>query len=382
VSVSAAATPMIPRDDEPGARRRSSPPRVLAIESSCDETAAAVVEGSHVLASVVRSQVAIHAQASAVSCPELASRHHLTAAVPVLRRGARASAKVELAELDGLAVTEGPGLVGALLVGVQLARLASRSQPGCPLYGRPPHGGAPVVGRSSAMRSGQRDRLRAASGAARCPAGTASWSTWSRGSGAIAVLGSTRDDAAGEAFDKVAKLLGLGYPGGPVIDALAAEGDPRGDSLPRAMLADRDASSSRSPGSRRRCACTWIVTASPARARHSRISARRSRRRWSRCWSPRPGSALRQTGRDRLHIVGGVAANRGLRQAAEQAAADPRLRVRGGAAALLRGQCRHDRRGRGRAARGRLHRRGLECSRAGPSTSPCRTSRARCEAYT
>jgi N6-L-threonylcarbamoyladenine synthase len=209
-------------------------PRILAIESSCDETACAVVEGLWVHASVVASQVELHANFGGV-VPELASRHHLTAAVPVVRE-ALARAGATLAEVDAIAVTEGPGLVGALLVGVQLARGLSLAT-GLPLVGvhhMEGHLVSPFLGDGATTPGEFVPHL------ALLVSGGHSELVQVRGLGRYEVLGSTRDDAAGEAFDKAAKLLGLGYPGGPVIDRLAAEGDPKAVPFPRAMLTDRD----------------------------------------------------------------------------------------------------------------------------------------------
>ena len=181
-------------------------------------------------ASVVATQVAIHAVYGGV-VPELASRHHLTAAVPVLRAALEASG-LQLHELDGLAVTEGPGLVGALLVGVQLAQGLALAT-GLPLYGihhMEGHLLSPFLGDHELTPREFGPHL------ALSVSGGHSELVLVAGLGRYEVLGSTRDDAAGEAFDKVAKLLGLGYPGGPVIDRLAREGDPRAIEFPRAML--------------------------------------------------------------------------------------------------------------------------------------------------
>jgi N6-L-threonylcarbamoyladenine synthase len=186
--------------------------RLLAIETSCDETAAAVVEdGRRVLSSIVSSQAAVHAPYGGV-VPELASRHHVENIVPVVRQ-ALAEAGVSLPELDAVAVTQGPGLVGALLVGVQFAKgLAfAHDKPLVPVHHIAGHIEAPFLAHPGIERpalalvvSGGHTSLY------EVPA-----------EGVYVLLGRTRDDAAGEAFDKVAKLLGLGYPGGPVIDRLS-----------------------------------------------------------------------------------------------------------------------------------------------------------------
>ena len=197
--------------------------RVLGIESSCDETGAAVVDDSgRVLSDVVHSQVDVHAPYGGV-IPELASRDHLRNLAPVVRE-ALARAGIELRDLDGIAVTNRPGLVGALLVGVQAAKGLAWAT-GLPLVGVD-H----LVGHLSAVF------LRRAEPAAPPPTfpfvallASGGHTAVYRVDGPLAAdvreLGATRDDAAGEAFDKVAKLVGLGYPGGPAIDRLAARGD-------------------------------------------------------------------------------------------------------------------------------------------------------------
>ncbi len=190
--------------------------RLLAIETSCDETAAAVVEdGRHILSSVVSTQAAIHAPYGGV-VPELASRHHIENICPVISR-AMAEAALEYADLDGVAVTQGPGLIGSLLVGVQAAKGIAfvRGKPLIPVHHLAGHIQAPFLNAEEILLpalalvvSGGHTHLY------EVPA-----------PGVYRLLGRTRDDAAGEAFDKVAKLLGLGYPGGPVIDKLSQGAD-------------------------------------------------------------------------------------------------------------------------------------------------------------
>ena len=212
--------------------------RVLGIESSCDETAAAVVTGEgDVLSDVVRSQVLSHAPYGGV-VPEIAARDHARAIVPVVRE-ALDRAGVALRDVDGIAVTSQPGLAGALLVGLSAAKgLAWAARK--PLVGvdhlvghllavflrRPsPDGSAPPPAPAFPFVA-----LLASGGH------TALYRVQSQALADVTELGATRDDAAGEAFDKVAKLLGLGYPGGPVVDRLAASGDPaRAPQLARPM---------------------------------------------------------------------------------------------------------------------------------------------------
>jgi N6-L-threonylcarbamoyladenine synthase len=202
---------------------------VLGIESSCDETAAAVLaDGRRVLSNVVASQDDVHAPYGGV-VPELASRRHIEVIVPVVER-ALAGAGVRLGDLDGIAVTCGPGLVGSLLVGGSMAKALAWVH-GLPLVGvnhleghiyaafltedPPEHpfvalvvsGGHTALYHVSAPRT-------------------------------YRLIGQTRDDAAGEAFDKVAKLLGLGFPGGPIVQRTAERGDPHAIEFPLAQITD------------------------------------------------------------------------------------------------------------------------------------------------
>lgn len=200
--------------------------RVLGLESSCDETAAAIVEdGTRVLADVVASQNEVHARYGGV-VPELASRAHIVNVVPVVQAALDAMGGT-LDDLDGIAVTHAPGLVGALLVGLQTAKALAW------VTGKPLVGVHHLEGHLSAVflepdpppfphlalivSGGHTSLVRV------------------DGHGHVVEIGRTRDDAAGEAFDKGAKLLGLGYPGGAVVDRVASAGDPRAISFPRAM---------------------------------------------------------------------------------------------------------------------------------------------------
>ena len=196
---------------------------ILAIESSCDETAAAVVERGHrIFSSIVASQIAIHAPYGGV-VPELASREHLRNIVPVVR-AALEKAGVSFADLDAIAVTEGPGLAGALLVGVAYAKSLAFA------LGKPLIAVNHLEGHIHAVLLAQQEMLeRDTRSLALVVSGghTHLYLTQHKGeSFTYRNVGATLDDAAGEAFDKVAKLLGLGYPGGPWIDALAPHGDP------------------------------------------------------------------------------------------------------------------------------------------------------------
>jgi N6-L-threonylcarbamoyladenine synthase len=199
--------------------------RVLAIESSCDDTAAAVLDDEGVRSSIVASQDLVHAPYGGV-VPELASRQHVLAIVPVVER-ALADAGISLDDVEGVAATYGPGLVGSLLVGLQAAKGIAYAR-ALPFIGVNhleghllailldgpvtfPYVGLLVSGGHTSLYLVERI-------------------------GGYRLLGRTRDDAAGEAFDKGAKMLGLGYPGGREIDRLAAEGDRAAVRFPRATL--------------------------------------------------------------------------------------------------------------------------------------------------
>ncbi len=193
----------------------------------CDETAAAVVEdGRTVLSSVIRTQFELHGRYGGV-VPELASRRHVEVLLPVMEE-ALSRAGVALADLDGLAVTRGPGLIGAVLVGLNLAKAVSMAS-GLPLAGVN-HLNAHVAAGFLTPDPAPFPL------AALVVSGGHTNFYLVRGPLDMELLGQTRDDAAGEAYDKVAKLLGLGYPGGAVIDRLAAQGDPGRYDLPRPMM--------------------------------------------------------------------------------------------------------------------------------------------------
>jgi N6-L-threonylcarbamoyladenine synthase len=195
--------------------------RILAIESSCDETAAAVIEDeTRVLSSVVASQFPVHGKYGGV-VPELASREHLRAIVPVVRE-ALASAGLTWRDLDAIAATAGPGLAGSLLVGLTYAKAISFAT-GLPLIAVNHIEGHIHAVILEARQQGNPVEFPAL---ALIVSGGHTHLFEIQEDGASMLLGRTRDDAAGEAFDKVGKLLGFGYPGGPVIDRLAPYGDP------------------------------------------------------------------------------------------------------------------------------------------------------------
>jgi len=200
--------------------------KILGIETSCDETAAAVVEdGARILSSKIASQVEIHARYGGV-VPEVASRQHLLAIVPILKQ-AMAEAKATWDDLDGIAVTSGPGLAGSLLVGANMAKAIALAR-GLPIigvnhleghiYANWLDGSVPSFPLVCLIVSGGHSDL-----------------VLMKGHGDYVVLGRTRDDASGEAFDKAARILALGYPGGPAIQK-AAERGVASIELPRAWL--------------------------------------------------------------------------------------------------------------------------------------------------
>jgi N6-L-threonylcarbamoyladenine synthase len=204
---------------------------LLAIESSCDETAAAVVDvDGAVLSSVVHSQVAAHAPYGGV-VPEIASREHL-ARIDVVVGDALVAAGVPARALGAVAATYGPGLVGALLVGLTYAKGLARGV-GAPLVGVHHIEGHLHAAFADPASPPSRDPSRPFIGLVVSGGHSALYRV--EGIGRARLLGQTRDDAAGEAFDKSAKLLGLGYPGGIVIDRLAQQGDPAAIPLPRGL---------------------------------------------------------------------------------------------------------------------------------------------------
>jgi N6-L-threonylcarbamoyladenine synthase len=284
---------------------------ILGLETSCDETAAALVtEDGEVRASVVSSQADLHARYGGV-VPEVASRRHLELVTPVIRE-ALAAGGATLDDVDRVAVTQGPGLIGALLVGLSAAKALawSRQLPlvavdhldghVASLYLEPDALEPPFL---CLLASGGHTLLLDV-----------------RSHTEREILGTTRDDAAGEAFDKGARLLGLGYPGGREIDRLARDGDPEAYDFPVARLDGLDFSFS------------GLKTALLYAARElddAELDARRAdlaasyQRAIVRALVARVREAAKQAGRERVAIVGGVAANSELRAALPDAVAAP-----------------------------------------------------------
>lgn len=288
---------------------------ILGIETSCDETAAAVIEdGRTIRSNIVSSQVLVHAEYGGV-VPEVAARQHLATVIKVVRQALH-EAKVEASELDGIAATCGPGLVGPLLVGLEVGKSMAyalgkpvvgvnhlRGHLAAVYLGHPQNPAPPPFPHVALLVSGGNTTLFRVEGKAK-----------------VTLLGSTRDDAAGEAFDKVAKLLGLGYPGGIVIDRLAATGNPEAIHFPRALPGREDLDFSFS-GLKTAVATRLTLHGRPPegelpdfcasfQAAVVDVLVRKSRR------------ALTREGLRDLVVCGGVAANRGLRQALASAAVE------------------------------------------------------------
>lgn len=280
------------------------PTTVLGIESSCDETAASVVDtDGRVYSNIVASQIATHAPYGGV-VPELASRAHLTSIVPVLEAALREADR----KIDAVAVTCGPGLVGALLIGIQSARAFAMAR------------SLPLVGVNHLDGHLLAANLKFDESETAAPEYPFVALLVSGGHTALyrvddpltrSVLGQTRDDAAGEAFDKVAKLMGLGYPGGPVIDRLAAEGDADAHDFPMPMLHRKDHDFSFSG---LKTAVARHVAAQPTRDDKATADIAASfQRSLVEVLARKSIRACKAEGVKQLVLGGGVAANRGLR---------------------------------------------------------------------
>jgi tRNA N6-adenosine threonylcarbamoyltransferase len=284
---------------------------VLGVETSCDETAAGLVTADgRILANVVASQANLHARYGGV-VPEVASRRHLELVAPVVTE-ALASAGVELDDVDVVAVTRGPGLIGALLVGLSAAKALawSRRLPLVPvnhlhghvasLYLQPEPVDPPFL---CLLASGGHTLLLDV-----------------RDRSGFAVIGTTLDDAAGEAFDKGARLLGLGYPGGAAIDRLAREGDSSAFDFPVARVPGLDFSFS---GLKTALLYT-VRDLEPAELERRRADLAASyQRAIVRALAERTKEAAEATGLRRVAVVGGVAANSQLRESLPDAALAP-----------------------------------------------------------
>jgi len=301
-------------------------PLILGIESSCDETAAAVVEqGHHIRSSVVASQLDIHAKYGGV-VPELASREHLRAIGPVVAQ-ALAQARVSLEHLNAIAVTSGPGLVGSLLVGVTYAKALcfARQIPLIAVNHVEGHIHSVLLEHAVEFPS-----------AALVVSGGHTHLFEVLKIGEYRILGKTRDDAAGEAYDKVAKLLGFGYPGGPIVDKLASYGNPRAVRFTLAKMKGNDLDFSFS--GLKTAVLRWTKERDiSAEVEHRRQLSTASVEEW-RAATPqatldllasfqhtvieellrRTAAAAEQIGAQTAIVAGGVASNAGLRERAAQ----------------------------------------------------------------
>jgi N6-L-threonylcarbamoyladenine synthase len=284
---------------------------VLGVETSCDETAAGLVTGDgKILANIVASQANLHARYGGV-VPEVASRRHLELVAPVVTE-ALAAAGAELDDIDAVAVTRGPGLIGALLVGLSAAKALawSRRLPLVPvnhlhghvasLYLQPEPVDPPFL---CLLASGGHTLLLEV-----------------RDRSGFGVIGTTLDDAAGEAFDKGARLLGLGYPGGAAIDRLAREGDPNAFDFPVARVPGLDFSFS---GLKTALLYTVRDLEPPELERRRPDLAASYQRAIVRALAERAREAAEATGLRRIAVVGGVAANSQLRDSLPDAALAP-----------------------------------------------------------
>lgn len=282
---------------------------ILAIESSCDETAAAVIRnGREVLSNIISSQIPLHTLYGGV-VPEIASRKHIEKINQVIEEALR-KAKVTLQDMDAIGVTYGPGLVGALLVGVAEAKAISYAS-GIPLVGV-----HHIEGHISANYIEHKEL--APPFVCLVVSGGHTHLVRVKDYGEYEVLGKTRDDAAGEAFDKVARAIGLGYPGGPKIDKLAKEGNPEAIHFPRAKVEDgiydfsfsglKSAVLNYLNGCKQKgieiveadVAASFQKAVVDVLVDHGRMAAR-------------------ELGLDKLALAGGVAANSSLREAMEAA---------------------------------------------------------------
>ena len=327
-------------------------PLVLGIESSCDETGVGIVRGTQLLTNTVSSSMDEHVRFGGV-IPEIASRAHLDAFVPTLRE-ALAEAGVTLADVDAIAVTSGPGLAGALMVGVCAAKALAVAT-GKPLYAinhLVAHVGVGLLRRTTAAGT--------PAGTGRPPEPGEHWATValpenlgallvSGGhteilrirniTGDVELLGSTIDDAAGEAYDKVARLLGLGYPGGPAIDRLARTGNAKAIRFPRGLSQPKYMGTAEEPGPHRydwsfsglKTAVARCVEQFEARGETVPVAdiAAAFQEAVVDIITAKAVLACRENGITELLLGGGVAANSRLRQLAEQrcSAAGIRLTV-------------------------------------------------------
>ena len=298
-------------------------PLVLGIESSCDETGVGIVRGNELLANVISSSMDAHARYGGV-VPEIAARAHLEALGPTLREALKV-ANVSLDDLDAIAVTNGPGLAGALMVGVGAAKaLAVATQK--PLYAvnhLVGHVGVDVL---------ERGELETPTIALLVSGGHTSLLLVNDLLDDVTLLGETIDDAAGEAFDKVARLLGLGYPGGPQIDRAALEGNPNAIRFPRGLMLPKDMDKHRydfSFSGLKTAVARWVEVAEDKGQEFSVADVAASfREAVVDVLVSKAVSACLDHNVPRLLLGGGVVANQRLREVAAQRCAENGIELR------------------------------------------------------
>ena len=289
---------------------------ILAIESSCDETAAAVVKnGREVLSNVINTQIAIHTEYGGV-VPEIASRKHIENINPVIRK-ALEDAGVTLDDIDAIGVTYGPGLVGALLVGVAEAKAIAFAK------NKPLVGVHHIEGHISANYVENKELEPPF--VALVVSGGHTHLVKVNDYGEYEIVGRTRDDAAGEAFDKVARAIGLGYPGGPKIDKLAKEGNPDAIEFPRAHVDDAPYDFSFS--GIKSAVLNYINSANMQGKEINRADVAASfQKAVVDALVSRAVRLAKECGMDKLAIAGGVASNSALREAMEEACTKNNIR--------------------------------------------------------
>ncbi len=299
-------------------------PLVLGIETSCDETGIGIVRGTELLANVISSSMEEHARYGGV-VPEVAARAHLEALGPAIRQ-ALAQANVGFGDLDAIAVTSGPGLSGALMVGVGAAKALAVSR-GLPLYAvnhLVGHVGADLL-QGPSESAAEHSPLETPTIALLVSGGHTSLLLVGDLVSDVQLLGETIDDAAGEAFDKVARVLGLAYPGGPRIDKAAAHGDPRAIRFPRGLTQPKDMAKNRynfSFSGLKTAVARWVEQRQDAGEEIPIADVAASFR--EAVVDVLVGKALAacaDLGVPRLLLGGGVVANQRLREIAEQRAA-------------------------------------------------------------
>ncbi|MDO5340749.1 MAG: tRNA (adenosine(37)-N6)-threonylcarbamoyltransferase complex transferase subunit TsaD [Eubacteriales bacterium] len=289
---------------------------ILAIESSCDETAAAVVKnGREVLSNVINTQIAIHTEYGGV-VPEIASRKHIENINPVIKK-ALSDAGVTLDDIDAIGVTYGPGLVGALLVGVAEAKAIAFAK------NKPLVGVHHIEGHISANYVENKELEPPF--VALVVSGGHTHLVKVNDYGEYEIIGRTRDDAAGEAFDKVARAIGLGYPGGPKIDKLAKEGNPDAIEFPRAHVDDAPYDFSFS--GIKSAVLNYINSANMQGKEINRADVAASfQKAVVDALVSRAVRLAKECGMDKLAIAGGVASNSALRAAVQEECAKNNIR--------------------------------------------------------